>query len=149
MIRRFQTQELVQFKDSFWPLIELNLNLVQCSLWCNFSAAIVNTQLVCLRTVGTPNSCRCTLGARGYFFSFGGGKLRGKVFDRWFGIAECSFQPWHPGYCWCSVRCFLHFLMYFSSFVNSPCNPGIIVTISIIKRVVALYLWIILFHLPL
>ena len=27
-----------------------------------------------------------------------------------------------------------------SSFVNSPCNPGIIVTISIIKRVVALYL---------
>ena len=35
----------------------LNLMLVQCSPWFNFPAALVNSQLVCLRPVGILNSC--------------------------------------------------------------------------------------------
>ena len=42
-----------RFQDTFWPLVEF----VPGSPWFNFSAALVNSQLVCLRPVGILNSC--------------------------------------------------------------------------------------------
>ena len=41
-----------QVQDSFWPLVEF----VPGSPWFNFLAALVNSQLVCLRPVGILNS---------------------------------------------------------------------------------------------
>ena len=54
-------------KDSFVPLsikvvssaywLILTSDVVPGSPWFNFSAALVNSQLACLRPVGIPNSC--------------------------------------------------------------------------------------------
>ena len=40
-------------RDTLWPLVEF----VPGSPWFNFAAALVNSQLVCLRPVGILNSC--------------------------------------------------------------------------------------------
>ena len=50
-IRRSRVQ------DPLWPLVEFDPG----SPWFNFSAALVNSQLVCLRPVGILNSCCCSV----------------------------------------------------------------------------------------
>ena len=55
LLWRFEIQRS-QVQDPFWPLIEF----VSGSPWFNFPAALVNSQLVCIRPVGIYNhSCCC------------------------------------------------------------------------------------------